>query len=139
MSTLHTIVKETTHSFVITTFTTQVPCDNNQVISNIQDSKYSEQWHIGGYDSKRCEHLKSPVDKTSARTYVRTHKAKSKVYESLRQPCKTQIYCRPANQHWDACVPLRCLSLVQKDPPGVLSRLAVLGLLWNFGLHDLSP
>jgi len=42
-----------------------------------------------------------------------TKQSKSKAYGSHAE----HSYCRPVNQHWDACAPLRFLSLVQANLP----------------------
>ena len=45
---------------------------------------------------------------------VHTHTIQSKAYGSHVK----HSHCHPANQHWDACAPLRHSSLVQANPPG---------------------
>ena len=58
--------------------------------------------------------------------FMPTHKAKPKVYGS-------HGYCRPVNQHWDACAPLRHLSLVQENPPGegLVTRRRTVQVSWR--------
>jgi len=47
-------------------------------------------------------------------TQTHTKQSKGKAYGSHAE----HSYCRPVNQHWDACTSLRCLSLVQANLPG---------------------
>ena len=46
--------------------------------------------------------------------HMHTKQSKSKAHSSHTK----HSYCHPTNQHWDACAPLRLLSLVQANPPG---------------------
>ena len=54
------------------------------------------------------------ITRASTHPYPRTHTHTHKASGSHAK----HSYCRPVNQHWDACAPLRHLSLVQANPPG---------------------
>ena len=49
---------------------------------------------------------------TRTNAHVHTHVHAHKAYNHAKHN-----YCCPAGQYWDACAPLRCLSLVQANPP----------------------
>jgi len=62
------------------------------------------------------------------------YKSKAKAYGSHAE----HSYCRPVNQHWDACAPLRRLSLAQANPPGagLVTYRRTVQVSW---IEDMEP
>jgi len=69
---------------------------------------------------------------------VHTH-TKEKKAKPLAAMQNIAQYCRPVNQHWDACAPLRHFNLVQAYPPGaglVTHRRTVQRKIMDLKFHN---